>query len=153
LQIKEIVVAALRQKAVNRIAADAQVSLDPLGDFFLAGQDRDDCQARCHAELVQRVKIKGIARGDDQRAVVAMDREERLAVDEPRGKILQQLQIYLFVDQIDESQPDLVGQRLQRNLFRHESELHGGLVETHSVRLCATRLVELAAIKQPSAEE
>ncbi len=152
-QIKQFVVAALCQKAIDRLAADAEVRLDPLGDFFAAGKHRDDRQARRHAEFVQRIEIEGIAGGDDQRAVVAMDRKERLAVDEPRREILQQLQIDLFVNQIDEGQPYLVGQRLQRGLFGHKSELHGGLVEAHSVRLRPTGLVDLAAIEQPSAEE
>ena len=43
-QIDTFVVAALGQQAVDRFAADAQVRLDPLGDFLAAGQHRHDRQ-------------------------------------------------------------------------------------------------------------
>ena len=114
----DAVVAGLGHQAVDRLAAHAQVGLDPLGDFRAAGQHGHDRQPGGRAELVQRIQIERIAGGHHQRAVGAADREEGLAVDEPQGEVVQQAQIDLRLGQVDELQADLFAQRPQGLLPR-----------------------------------
>ena len=137
-----------RQETVDRFAADAQVVLDPLGDLFAAGQHRHHGQPGGHAQLVQGIQVEGIARGDDQAPIVAADGEERFAMDEARGKVLQQAEVDFGVDQVDELQPHLVGQGPQGRLFAEEPELHGGLVQAHPLGLGSARLLKLPGIQQ-----
>ena len=85
--------------------------------------------------------------------VVAADREERFAMDEARGKVLQQAEVDFGVDQVDELQPHLVGQGPQGRLFAEEPELHGGLVQAHPLGLGSPRLLELLGIQQALAEK
>ena len=143
----------MRQQAVDRVAADTQVRLDPFGDLLPAGQHWHDRQPGGHAQLIQRIEIEGVAGGDDQRAVVAMHREKRFAMDEPRREVLEQLQIDFLIDQIDECQPDLVGQRPQGGLFGHVPQLHGRLVQPHALGLGTAGLFQLLGIQQSAAEE
>ena len=125
----------LGQEAVDRFAADAQVGLDLLGDLVAAGQHRHDGQPGGHAQFVQGIQVERIAGGDDQTAVVAANREEHLAMDETGGKVLQEAEVDFGVDQVDELQPYLFGQRPQGSFFGKEPELDGGLVEAHPLGL------------------
>ena len=85
--------------------------------------------------------------------VVAADGEERFAMDEARGKVLQQAEVDFGVDQVDELQPHLVGQGPQGRLFAEEAELHGGLVQAHPLGLGSPGLLKLLGIQQALAEK
>ena len=138
-QIEAVVVAALGQQAVDRLAADAQVRLDALGDFLAAGQHGHDRQAGGHAQLVQRIEIERIAGGDDQRAVAPVDWKERLPMDEPWWKVFEQFQIDVGLDEVDELQPHFRRPTPAERPLPSETKLHGGLIEAQSFGLGAWR--------------
>ena len=69
-------------QAIDRFAADAEVLLDQLGDLVAGGQHRHDRQAGGGADFVERVEIERVAGGDDQLAVIAANRKQRLPVDQ-----------------------------------------------------------------------
>ena len=139
----------LGHQALDRLAADAQVLLDQLGDLVAAGQDGRHEQPRGGADFVQRIQVERIAGGDDQRAVAAADREQRLAVDQLLRKILQQLPQCLFVvhdGQIDVLQSDRLADGAQRDLFADKAQLDRGIQHRRAVGLAG--LVQLPLIEQ-----
>ena len=58
---------ALGEQAFDRLAADAEVGLDPLGDRLARGEHRDDRAAQGRGRFVERVEIERIGGGDDAR--------------------------------------------------------------------------------------
>ena len=62
-------------QVVDRFAADAQVGLDLPGDLLALGEHRLDREAGRRAELVERVEVERVARGDTERAVLPLERE------------------------------------------------------------------------------
>ena len=65
-------------RALNSLAADAEVRLDQLADLFARCQDGNHGLARGGTDLVQGVEVEGVARGDDQRAVPLFDGGKRI---------------------------------------------------------------------------
>ena len=71
----DVLFVLLGHQVVDRLAADAQVGLDLPGDLLALGQHRLDREAGRGAQLIERVEIERVARGDAQRAVLPLDRE------------------------------------------------------------------------------
>ena len=80
-QLDILVLLPLGEQAFDRLAADAQVRFDPLGDGVPRGEHRDDRAAKSGCGLVERVQIQRIGCCDQDRPAQPLDRKQPVAMD------------------------------------------------------------------------
>jgi len=149
-----VVVGGLGNQAFDRLAADAQVLFDQLGDLFPPGQDGRDEQACRGADLVQRIQVERIAGGDDQRPVGAANGEQRLAVDQLLRKIFQhlpQFRLVIHARQIDVIETDRLADCAECNLLADKTQLDRRVQHRPAAGLAG--LVQLPLIQQTTLQQ
>src|SRR4029079_15085996 len=99
------------------------------GDLSARREDRFDREAGRGAKLVERVKIKGIARGDTERAVLPLEREQRVAMDQLEWEAAEERQVDFLLLEIDKRDADFVAERSKRGFFANQPKIHGRHIE------------------------
>jgi hypothetical protein len=120
---------------VERLAADAEMRLDELLDVLLGRQGRLNLQARQQADLVEGVEVERVAGGHDQHAVVSLDRQDSLAVYEPRRQGAKGLQVDLHVGQVDHRRAELLAHDPQQVLLLDAVELDQRPIQANALGL------------------
>ena len=122
-------------QAVDRLAADAEVGLDQLGDFARAGQHRLDRQARRRRSVRRAGRDRTGRWWPRQRAVLPVESGNSdwrwISLS---GKPCSSDRSILLLLQVDEGDADLVAQGPERGLFAHQAQVDGGHVEPRGIR-------------------
>src|SRR5262249_12491632 len=117
IQELDVFLLLLSHQVVDRFATDAEMSLDSLRDLLALRQNGLDCEASCGAELIERIQIERVAGRNPEGAVMALKREDRVAMDQFEWKAIEQAQIDLLLLEIDKRNPDLISQCLERGFL------------------------------------
>jgi hypothetical protein len=110
------------------VAADAEVLLDETGDLPRRSQHRHHVQAGERLQFIEGVSVEGVSSGDDQRAVVPRHRHQVLAVNQLLRHHAQHVRRNDRMREIDQFQPELLGQDRQQQFFLDEA-----LIDEHLV--------------------
>ena len=128
-----------RDKLVDRVAADPQVLLDPLQNVVAAGQHGIEPEPRQRAELVEGFEVERVVRGDPHLSVLASQGQDGMPEDGRSRKLRQQLPVDLDPLQLDERQPQGVGQRLEGVFLVDQARLDEDAVDPPPGRLADGR--------------
>lgn len=148
----DAVVGPLGDEGVDRVAADAQPLLDLLDDVFLPRQHRPQLEPGQHAELVERLEVERVVRGNEDVPVLAFERQERVAEDRRRRELRQELAIDRVFLELDVRNAQLVADGPQHVGLGDQPHVDGHLVDAQTVRL-GQRQVELLAGQKTTADE
>ena len=114
------------------------------GDLLALGQHGLDRQPGRGAEFVERIEIERIARRDAQRAVLPLEREQRMPMDQlERESLAAAIRSILCCSRSTNGMPTSSPKRLERSFFAHQSEVDGRHVQPHRVRPVEPQLIEL----------
>ena len=131
---------------------DTKVFLDD-ARYLLAGrQDRFDLRAHQHAELVEGVEIERVAGGDTYDAVVAIDRDHAIAVNDLRGCTLEQFGINAHLAEVDQRDRELLAIDLQVVALVNDSQTSQTMLDALGRLAGGPSLLELCGCDDPSFE-
>src|SRR5690606_20476567 len=100
------------------------------------------------AHRVNRVQVKRIASGHDERVAVAAQRENAVAVDDLKRECGKQVEVDFDASQIDQFQPQGLGDGGQRFLFVSKTEFGRCPVQSAVGGLRLAQSLELLRVEQ-----
>jgi hypothetical protein len=123
---------------------------DLAGDLLALGENGLDRETGRGAELIQRIQVERVARGDAQSAVFALQRKQRVPVDQLERKTAEQGQIDVVLLEVDKWDAALIAQCLERSLLADQAEIDRGNVKSLCLGPVDAKLRKLLWRQQPA---
>ncbi len=124
---------ALGQQTFDRLAADAKVSFDALGDGLARGEHRLDRAAQCGRRLVDGIQVQRVGGGHDHGAATSLDGKQPVTVNQLLRKQRQKREVDRGRLQVDEVEPRLDAHRPKNVGLGRQPQLDGDLVDPGAV--------------------